>query len=298
MSNVTQFGIDLVKSTQSIVAVITQEGKEAVVASLPYGTYEEAASHMVDLLAGLPDSRHYLIVTRKKGVLNAELPSHIAASCPYDNETANLLLAASEKAILVAADEDTKNPIPLSRAERKRRGKLTPNSVNIYTDASLSKRGTGMGVAGWVEQTACGTSPRFALLTKRGSSVTCLETEALLAAIFNNLSADVLTLHSDSKNAIEIVKTLLSKNPADSNKLAGLPITTPALKQKKLQDATAGLEIEFVWVKSHSEDRWNAVTDQMVRFARNCLQKKDADMAHVKLLAGNMLTEMINVQAA
>ena len=292
MSNVIHLGFDLVKSTQSVVAVITQEGAESIVASLPYNSYEEAATHMAELfLALLPSHRHHLIVTRKKRILNMEFPSHIAVHVPYDSETDILLTAATTKAMEVADAENAANPEPLSKAERKRRAGKPVITAEVYTDASLSRSGSGTGVGGWVERTNGSIDPRFALVTKNASTIDHLETAAIISAIQNNLKVDVLTIHSDSKNAIRTVEALLSG--ADDSYVGAW---SPNGSKLKLKESLNGVEVNLKWVKSHSEDRWNAVTDQMVRFARNCLQKKDADINHVRLLTSGMLKEMITVQ--
>jgi len=168
-------------------------------------------------------------------------------------------------------------------------GSFNHTYAEVYTDASASPYGKGGACIGWIKK---GTleEVKFGLLESRFIAIQFLEAKAIAQAILRNSSSDTIHIHSDSKAGIKIIQAAINNTDhhAASNFLGSLIIDN-------LTRIASRKEVRFTWVKSHQDDDWNVLCDQLVRYGRNLL-KEGYDIWEVNNEAKQLIKEMMRVR--
>lgn len=166
---------------------------------------------------------------------------------------------------------------------------IKPNTyTELFTDASASPYG-GVACTGWIRK---GTRKEvhFSLKESHHMTTQMLEAKAIVQAIRENRTCKILYVNSDSQAGIKIVQSAINKT--DHNIAASF---LGAITIEDLIRVATRIEIKFIWVKSHQDNDWNVLCDQLVRYGRNCL-KEGNPIHEVNVSAKKVLEEMMRVR--
>ena len=193
----------------------------------------------------------------------------------------------------VASESISEVEVPTTHTPVKKVQK-TYKTLDVYTDASVAAVGKGVGISGWVRRTRkANRKPEYGIQRYDGLNINHLETNAIVEAIINNTDTEVLNIHSDSKNAIRTVQTLIESSELPKGYRSALE--PYRVKIQALMDQEE-LKINFTWVKGHSDNTWNNIVDQMVGHARQ--HAKRHKIEKVRVLTGEMMDKMFETKFA
>jgi len=288
--NVRYIGLALASAPQSKIVVLVEDDTTQV-NILPHASPEKVQEQVTAEIQQLDTNDHILIITRNRGVLDGSYPPHVAVVTPYDHFTEELLAKAVSISQEQADEQTTSNPDRLTRAAVKRLTGEPINRAEIFTDASArSNSTTALACYGWVKKTD-DAEPKFFVKAVTGADINTLEARAILSAI-NTFKdhADELVIHSDSRTAISLIQSVLD------GKVLTLPNLLTQKQAHDLHQATVKTEIVLKWVPSHTEEKWNALADQIVRHARNLHGKKEISSEVVNASVKTLVTEFLKVR--